>query len=124
MFDMSKGSIGHYFEDRAADFLKIEGFEIICTRFRCKSGEIDIIARKNDILSFIEVKSRKSGSLIEPIESVDHRKIVSIKKTSQYFLRKNPNLSELQIRFDLFTYVFDENDMSIIKKEYLTDFFR
>ena len=124
MFTKPKEQIGHFFEDLAVDFLKIEGFEILCTRFRCKSGEIDIIARKNDILSFIEVKSRKSGSLIEPVDTIDHRKITRIKKTSQYFLKKNPNLNSFQIRFDLFIFVFNENDMRIKKKEYLTDFFR
>jgi putative endonuclease len=124
MFEFLKVSVGQFFEDRAVDFLKLEGFEILCTRFRCRSGEIDIVARNGDVLSFIEVRARRSGSIFEPIESVDRRKITRIKKTAQYFLRKNPYLNELQIRFDLFIYVFDGKNMRIIIQEHLPDFFR
>lgn len=124
MFEELKVSVGQFFEDRAVDFLKSEGFEILCTRFRCRSGEVDIVARKDDVLSFIEVRARRSGSIFEPIESVDRRKIIRIKKTAQYFLKQYPCLNGLQIRFDLFMYVFDGRNMRIIMQEHLTDFFR
>jgi len=124
MFALLKTSVGHFFEDKAVDFLRLKGFEILCTRFRCRSGEIDIVTRKRDVLSFVEVRARRSGSIFEPIESVDRRKITRIKKTAQYFLKKNPCLYGLQIRFDLFIYVFDGKNMRIIMQEHLPDYFR
>jgi len=54
------GTVG---EDKAADYLASQGYEIISRNFRTRRGEIDIIARKENVLVFVEVKSLPSGNI-------------------------------------------------------------
>ncbi|PAF42571.1 YraN family protein [Helicobacter sp. 11S03491-1] len=70
-------------EEFACAYLKNTGFEIIERNFFSKYGEIDIIALKNKILHFIEVKS---GQNFEPIYAITPKKILKITKTIRYFL--------------------------------------
>ena len=53
--------LGSKWEHAAADYLKKSGYEILETNFRCRIGEIDIIAKAEDTLCFIEVKYRKTS---------------------------------------------------------------
>lgn len=53
---MNKRNIGSLYEEKAVEYLKNNGFTVIVKNFRCPKGEIDIIAIKEDILRFIEVK--------------------------------------------------------------------
>ena len=82
---MIKGKI---YEDLAVKFLKENRFEIIERNFRCRFGEIDIIAKEKNILCFIEVKKRKGNSLIKSYEAVDKRKREKILKTSLFYLNQ------------------------------------
>ncbi|MCI8283928.1 MAG: YraN family protein [Firmicutes bacterium] len=65
------GMIG---EERAADYLDNIGYKIIKRNYRCRYGEIDIIAMKQEVLCFIEVKTRASVRYGAPCEAVDERK--------------------------------------------------
>ena len=84
-----KGDLG---ENIACGFLKKEGYSIIEKNYRKKIGEIDIIARKNDILHFIEVKTRSDSSLEIfglPQDAVNIRKKRKIIRTALYYLQEN-----------------------------------
>ena len=67
----AKGSI---YEEKIAAFLKQSGFVILERNYRCKQGEIDIIAKDGKYFVFIEVKFRASGSAGFSLEAIDHRK--------------------------------------------------
>lgn len=81
---------GDYGEDAAAAYLEKRGFDIVARKFRIKGGEIDIIAVRNKHVYFVEVKTRGSGSIIDPVEAVTPAKIKRIRKTAEYFLLKHP----------------------------------
>lgn len=79
---------GFYAESLACEYLQKNGYEIIERNFSSKYGEIDIIALKNKIIHFIEVKSGKN---FEPIYAITAKKISRITKTINYYLSQyNP----------------------------------
>lgn len=85
---------GNLAESNACDFLIEKDFRIVERNFYSKFGEIDIIAIKDDILHFIEVKSGKN---FEPIYAITPNKLKKIIKTANYYiLKKNLNL-DIQI---------------------------
>ncbi|PSM52186.1 UPF0102 domain-containing protein [Campylobacter blaseri] len=86
---------GYKGEDRAVKYLENIGFEIIKRNFRSKFGEIDIIATKDNILHFIEVKSTKGD--YEAIYRVTPTKIDKILKTIRFYLSKTKNSQDYQL---------------------------
>lgn len=95
MFNL--GKIG---ENKAAKFLQQKGYQIIEKNFKSKFGEIDIIAKKNNLIVFVEVKTRSSKNFGSGFESVDSRKIEKIIKTANYFISVK-NLHDNLLRFDI-----------------------
>jgi putative endonuclease len=83
MDNKSKGEIG---ERVAREHLEGLGFKIVEAGFRCKLGEIDIIATKNKELYFIEVKTRWSDNCGDPLESITAHKQHQIIKTAKFYL--------------------------------------
>ena len=69
-----RSELGRLGEDKATEYLRNLGYEIIARNYRCKSGEIDIIARDIGCLVFTEVKSRRNTLFSAPSEAVDIRK--------------------------------------------------
>jgi putative endonuclease len=82
-------NLGKTGENLALGYLKSHSFSILETNFRSKFGEIDIIAKKNHCIYFIEVKTRSNLDHGAPFEAVNKRKIYHIKKAAQYYLLKN-----------------------------------
>ena len=78
---------GSYAEEKAMLFLQERGFEIIERNFYSYFGEIDIIAKKESVLHFIEVKS-SSKNRLDPIYNITPSKLSKIIKTISYFLLK------------------------------------
>ena len=96
---MKKSEIGKMGEDIVCDYLKNRGYTIIVRNYRIKGGEIDIIAKNDDFLAFVEVKTRKKDSLVTGFEAVNNRKKGLIIKTAADYCTKNPCM--LQPRFDV-----------------------
>ena len=71
---MKRKTTGMIGEKIAADFLTKQGYEIIETDYRCKEGEVDIIAKDGDSLVFVEVRTKSSRAFGSPAESVTARK--------------------------------------------------
>ena len=65
---------GRQGEQLAVNHLQAEGYEIVTTNWRCPLGEIDIIAKKENILVFVEVRSRHAENTEASFESVNTRK--------------------------------------------------
>jgi len=97
----NKKTLGTEGEKIAAEFLKKNNYNILTTNFRySRLGEIDIIARENNYICFIEVKTRSGVNYGFPIESIDFRKRENIKKLANIFIAKH-NFSNENIRFDV-----------------------
>ncbi len=76
-------------EQLAADYLSGQGYRIVERNFRCKLGEIDLIARDGEDLVFVEVRSRFSRNSPNPAYSVDFRKQKKIAQVAELYLVKH-----------------------------------
>jgi putative endonuclease len=85
-------------ETRAAAFLMAKGYRILAKRFRTPYGEIDLVARKRNLLVFVEVKAR--GSLDEAAYAVTPRQQQRIINAAQAWLMAHPEHAEFDMRFD------------------------
>lgn len=81
--------IGSSGEELAVKFLRKNGYLILATNFRSKIGEIDIIAKENDQIVFIEVKTRSSNGYGSPSEAITRKKIKSLILAAEYYLLIN-----------------------------------
>ena len=90
---------GPWGEALAADFLRKKRYTILASGFRCRFGEIDLIAANKTYLAFVEVKLRKNSSFAQAREFVDFRKQERLRTTAQLYLAQNP--TKLQPRFDV-----------------------
>ncbi|MEC0183409.1 YraN family protein [Paenibacillus peoriae] len=93
----AKGTMG---EQAAALFLEDLGYQIIARNWRCRSGELDLIAKLEDTFVFIEVRSRSSSRFGTPAESVTARKITQVRQTASVYLHMN-GIGDAPIRFDM-----------------------
>lgn len=93
---MNKGSLG---EDLACELLRQNGYQILTRNFRSYFGEIDIIAKEEDTLVFVEVKTRWSEAYGRPEEAISRKKIASIIKTGQFYKNVHPELPD-SLRLD------------------------
>ncbi len=80
-------TIGAEGERFAIEFLRSKGFRILETNFRCKLGEIDIVAHKNSTLHCIEVKTRIGLQKGAPHEAITRSKLRHMIRTAEYYLR-------------------------------------
>lgn len=85
-------------ESRAAAFLIAKGFRILARRWRSPLGEIDIVARRRQLLVFAEVKAR--STIDEAAESVNERQRRRIAAAAEVWLAANPDENIRDIRFD------------------------
>lgn len=97
---MFKKDLGHQGEALAQKYLKKQGYKIIDTNFSCKSGEIDIIAKDNGVLVFVEVRSKTKTDYGSPIDTIDAKKQQKIKKTAQQYLLQLKT-EDIYCRFDV-----------------------
>lgn len=118
---MSKRRIelGRDGENIATSYLKENGFEIIKRNYRCLLGEIDIIAKDNEYLVFVEVRSRRGNYTKEALESVNWHKRLKVREVAQYYLHEIENDNFL-IRFDVVAVIFKRAKTEI---EYIKDAF-
>ena len=87
-------------EKIATKYLETEGYKIVCKNFRCLQGEIDIIAKDNENIVFVEVKTRTSFKYGEAKEAVNGTKQKHIHKAIEYYLHKN-RLEDAFVRIDV-----------------------
>ncbi|HBS47984.1 TPA: YraN family protein [Candidatus Dependentiae bacterium] len=111
--------LGFCGENYVAKFLENKGFKILEQNFRTRFGEIDIIAQKEDVVAFIEVKTRKN--LYFQIASVvTHSKQKKIIATAKRYIVEN-NIYDKICRFDVATIIYNETKMEI---EYIPNAFQ
>ena len=94
-----KKTLGNWGEDKAALYLRLHGYRIVERNYRCRQGEIDVIARKGGVIAFVEVKLRKNAEHGEAREFVTLAKQRRVISSAEYWLAKTG--CELQPRFDV-----------------------
>ncbi len=87
-------------EELAAAYLVAAGFRIVERNYRCRFGEIDIVAEEGGTLVFVEVKSRRTAAYGGPLVAVDARKQGKISRISLHYLTEK-NLRHRPARFDV-----------------------
>lgn len=87
-------------EHTAAALLRAAGYEIVERNFRCKAGELDIIARAGDLLVFVEVRSRSDGEHGDAVEMVSDGKQRQVIRVARYYLAAAAPAFE-RCRFDV-----------------------
>lgn len=101
-------TLGMRGEEIALEFLKKRRFRVLETNYRCRCGEIDIIARDGSELVFVEVKTRRTSSYGPPQLSVTPFKQRQISKAALTWLTKN-GLMEKNARFDVIGVLLRDN---------------
>jgi len=91
--------LGPWGEALAAEYLRKKRYEIVACNYRCRFGEIDLIASNREYLVFAEVKLRASDRFAEAKEFVDARKQERIRSTAMLYLAEHE--TRLQPRFDV-----------------------
>lgn len=88
--NISKGKFG---EDITCEYLLLHNYEVLERNYRNRYGEIDIIAKKGELICFVEVKTRTSEDFGRPSEAVNYTKQQKIKNLASYYLTKFPDFS-------------------------------
>lgn len=92
---------GGQFEKKAADYLAEQGYRILERNYRCRLGEIDLIALHQGYLVFIEVKYRSSSGCGVPGAAVNHTKQRKISQTAVWYMAEKRITEDMPCRFDV-----------------------
>lgn len=114
---MYKENKGFCFEEIAKRYLQSNNYLILDTNFYCRLGEIDIIALKNSVICFVEVKGRKNIDFGYPREYVTPSKIRKIIAAAKYYLMKK-SYSDLNCRFDVLEIIEDKKEINYIENAF------
>ncbi|MDO4621121.1 MAG: YraN family protein [Lachnospiraceae bacterium] len=103
---MNKRELGARYEQQAAAYLQEQGLRIVTRNFRCRIGEIDLIAAERqedrEVLVFVEVKYRTSPSAGGgPLYAVNRKKQLTIMRAAEWYLMKNGLPETTPCRFDV-----------------------
>lgn len=111
----NKRRLGMENEQKAGKYLEKAGYEILEYNYRCRAGEIDIVARDGRYLVFCEVKYRSGFGSGHPLEAVDYRKQRVISKCALYYLT-GKRLQDVPCRFDVVSVLEDE--ISVVRNAF------
>ncbi len=100
--------IGKFGEDIAVNHLQDLGYIIIQRNFTTHWGEIDVIAKKNNTIYFVEVKTKVGDKKGKPYESVTYRKIQNLKRSINLYLLKN-DYKKYKLSLSVVSVELDEN---------------
>jgi putative endonuclease len=99
---IDRHSIGRAAEDAAADFLQARQLNILFRNYRCRTGEIDIVAETTDgVIVIAEVRLRASNAYGGGAASVDWRKQRRLHRAACHLLARHPALARRAVRFDV-----------------------
>lgn len=108
--------MGSEYETAACEYLINSGCDILARNYRVSVGEIDIVAKSDGYIVFVEVKFRSNTHMGAAAEAVDHRKQKRISKAALYFLKQYGYGVEVPVRFDVITVT--GNGITHIKNAY------
>ncbi|MBC8157866.1 MAG: YraN family protein [Rhodospirillales bacterium] len=90
---------GLFAEHLAAALLRLKGYRILATRFKTTVGEIDIVARRADLIAFVEVKAR--ADLAAAADALGPRQRQRIERAALAFMARHPHMAGQFMRFDV-----------------------
>ena len=106
--------LGRRGEAAAAAFLRRQGFEIVETNWQCIAGEVDIIARDDDTLRFIEVKTRRGIGRGFPAEAVTRKKRERYERIAELYLEQC-DCCDIRVCFDVISIVVTTGDRAFLR---------
>ncbi len=107
-----KKKLGNWGEELAKEYLRGGQYRLIAAPFRCKLGEIDIIAKEGDIIVFVEVRTRKGSRFGSPLESITQSKQRQMIRVANFYIHFITTEQFKYCRFDV---------LGIIQKPDLTE---
>ncbi len=105
---------GRYGEQLVVTYLQNGGYQIVTTNWRCPVGEIDIVAKKENILVFVEVRSRHAENTEPSFESVNKRKQSKLAALANEYIDAN-NLDDVNWRIDVIGVAIPRSGKAIIE---------
>lgn len=99
---------GAAYEERAARYVTELGYEILERNYRCRQGEIDLIARDGGTLVFLEVKYRRTAAYGDPAEAVGASKQRKICRTADFYRMRRHIPEDQPCRFDVVAVLGEE----------------
>lgn len=99
-----EGLVGEF---NASDYLKKKKYQIIEQNHRNRLGEIDIIAQHENMIVFVEVKTRSTLQFGRPSEAVDYRKQQKLRNVASLYLLQHKKM-DYQCRFDVIEVIGNE----------------
>ena len=109
---IGKSKSGTKGERVAAQYLEKKGYEILENNYRVSGSEVDLIAKKNDTLCFVEVKTRGSDDYGLPEEYVDWRKRRKIIRAAKIYSGTR-EFADFYVRFDIIAVLYKEGKIDI-----------
>jgi putative endonuclease len=115
--------LGAFGEAYAAEYLRKKRYKILGMNYRCKRGEIDIIAKDGGCVVFVEVKLRKSKNYAEAKDYVNHDKQGKIKLAAAQWIVDNEADGDLACRFDVIEIYTDETRSTVTELNHIEEAF-
>lgn len=116
---MERRQTGLEGEQAAVEFLERQGYEILARNVFCRVGELDVVAQKDDVLCFVEVRTRSTDAFGAPALTVMSAKRHRVVKAAMYYLQRHGVVNRM-IRFDVISVVGRGRQASV---EYLPNAF-
>jgi putative endonuclease len=104
-----KRRLGQRGEDIAAAYLGEQGYEVLARNWRCPAGELDIVAREGETLTFVEVRTRRGDRYGTPEESITPAKQAKLVELAQTYLQEN-GLADENWRIDVVAVEMDRRN--------------
>ncbi|MBQ9002631.1 MAG: YraN family protein [Eggerthellaceae bacterium] len=112
--DSHNKEIGRRGENAAARYLEMFGYEILERNWKCPAGEADIVARDENAVVFVEVKTRTSLARGLPSEAVDEAKRARYEKIAAWYLR-DYEFVDVPVRFDVVALLVVSEDRALVR---------
>lgn len=94
-------AIGRTAERRAEQYLHAQGVKTLLRNFRCRGGELDLVAEHDDTIVVVEVRKRSDSRFGDAADSVDHHKQRKLIHAAGMLLQKHPQWEDRPLRFDV-----------------------
>ncbi len=99
--------LGRWGEQLAAQYLESHGYKVLERNWRCRRGEIDLVAKEGDVLVFVEVKTRRGRDYGTPEEALTRYKVKRLLELGQRYILEH-DLEDVEWRVDLVAVELDQ----------------